>query len=84
MIKTIFALTTLAFASSAAAGPVNINTADAATLDAELHGVGPVIAQRIIQRRETHGAFAKPRQLMLVRGVGEKTFARNAGDMRLQ
>ncbi len=77
-IKTlIFSLASL-FAAQALAGPVNINTADVAALDQELVGVGPVIARRIIEHRDAHGAFQSAEELMLVKGVGEKVLAKNA------
>jgi competence protein ComEA len=53
---------------------VNINTADASQL-ALLPRVGPSVAQRILDYRKANGAFKKPEELMLVRGIGEKTFA---------
>ncbi len=49
------------------------NTGDEVALD-ELPGVGPVIAQRIIEVRERTGGFAYPEQMMLVPGVGEQTY----------
>ncbi len=52
---------------------VNINTADQAELD-RLPGIGPALAQRIIQYRETHGPFAAPEDLKLVPGIGDKKF----------
>jgi competence protein ComEA len=54
-------------------GKVNINTADAATLET-LPRVGPAMAERIIEWRETNGRFAAVEDLMSVSGVGEKTF----------
>lgn len=51
---------------------VNVNTADAATLET-LPGVGPVIAQRIIQDREQNGPFASVDELVRVSGIGDKT-----------
>ena len=59
----------------AASGVVNINTADQQTLEL-LPRVGPSVAQRIIEYREEHGQFAHATDLMLVRGIGEKTFER--------
>lgn len=53
-------------------GPVNINTADVSALDA-LPGIGPVIAQRIVDHRENHGPFNYPEQLTEVEGIGPKT-----------
>jgi len=42
---------------SAWAGPVNINTADAATIAKELKGIGPAKARAIVEHRQQHGAF---------------------------
>jgi competence protein ComEA len=53
------------------AGPVNINTADAETLAAELTGVGPALAAAIVNDRQANGLFSSPEALMRVRGVGE-------------
>jgi competence protein ComEA len=54
-------------------GKVNINTADAATLET-LPRVGPAMAERIIAWRDANGRFAAVEDLMSVSGVGEKTF----------
>ncbi|HEU4619476.1 MAG TPA: helix-hairpin-helix domain-containing protein [Gammaproteobacteria bacterium] len=53
------------------AGPVNVNTADAATLAAELNGVGPALAEAIVRDREANGKFETPEALMRVKGVGQ-------------
>jgi competence ComEA-like helix-hairpin-helix protein len=52
---------------------VNVNTADAAQL-ALLPRVGPSVAQRIVAFRKENGPFKAPEDLMLVQGIGEKTF----------
>ena len=44
-------------------GKVNINTADAAQLEA-LDGIGPTLAQRIVAYREEHGPFADIESIM--------------------
>ncbi|MFI2366397.1 helix-hairpin-helix domain-containing protein [Promicromonospora sp. NPDC019610] len=54
------------------AGAVDINTADAAGLEA-LPGVGPSIAQAIVEWRETNGAFASVDELDDVPGIGPAT-----------
>jgi competence protein ComEA len=59
---------------SSGAGPVNLNAATAAQLE-ELPGVGPVLAQRIIDWRTEHGRFASVDELGEVSGIGEKIFA---------
>ena len=50
-------------------GPVNINTASASELDA-LPGIGPVLAQRIVEYREANGPFASVDGLLEVKGLG--------------
>ncbi len=54
---------------------VNINTATAGQL-AELPGIGPKTAERIVAWRSEHGKFQKLEDLMAVKGIGEKKFAR--------
>ncbi|HEX6684472.1 MAG TPA: ComEA family DNA-binding protein [Candidatus Limnocylindrales bacterium] len=54
---------------------VNLNTASLAQLDT-LPGVGPVLAQRIIDFRAKRGGFRSVEELRQVDGIGEETFAR--------
>ncbi len=79
--STVFALllvTALGMLGAAPAtaqtGVVNVNTADASDL-ALLPRVGPAVSQRILEFREDNGPFESVEDLMLVRGIGEKTFA---------
>jgi competence protein ComEA len=53
---------------------VDLNAADVAALDA-LPGIGPVLAQKIVDWRTEHGRFASVDQLREVSGIGESKFA---------
>ena len=61
-------------AGGTAGSPVPLNTADLATLDT-LPGVGPVLAQRILDWRAAHGRFTSVDELGEVSGIGEKLLA---------
>jgi len=53
---------------------IDLNTADAAALDS-LPGVGPVLAQRILDWRTQHGRFTSVAELGEVTGIGDKILA---------
>jgi len=72
-----FTLAVLTVASAAFAGPVNINTADAATLSAELTGVGLAKAEAIVEYRQKNGPFRNAEELLNVAGIGERTIEIN-------
>jgi competence protein ComEA len=55
---------------AAPTAPVNLNTATAEDLDA-LPGIGPAIAQAIVDHRTQHGPFASVEDLLDVRGIGQ-------------
>ncbi|WP_082000098.1 helix-hairpin-helix domain-containing protein [Arthrobacter sp. PAMC 25486] len=60
-----------AAAQKAPAGPINVNAATAADLDA-LPGIGPVLAERIVAWRTDHGPFPSVDALDAVSGIGAK------------
>ena len=55
--------------------PVNLNTASVTEL-MQLPRVGQKTAERIVAFRKQHGGFQRPEELMNVKGIGEKSFAR--------
>ena len=78
-IHLVYALlVSVALCSSAlAAEVVNINTADAATIDAVLINVGPAKAQAIVEYRKANGTFKSAEELAMVKGIGLKTVEKN-------
>ena len=57
---------------------ININLASAEEI-AQLKGIGPSYAERIIEYRETHGPFKSPAEITNVKGIGTKTLEANKG-----
>ncbi|WP_278601813.1 ComEA family DNA-binding protein [Actinomyces naeslundii] len=56
--------------AGSASGTVNINTASASDLE-KLPGIGPALAQRIVEYRDSHGPFASVDALTDVPGIGK-------------
>jgi competence protein ComEA len=74
----LFSLPVLVFA-----GQVDINTADAETISAELNGIGLTKAKAIVEYRQKHGPFNSPEDLSLVKGIGERTVEKNLSDIKV-
>ncbi len=62
-------------AAPAPAGKVNLNTATVGQL-VDLPGIGPALASRIVEHRQKNGAFRSVEDVMAVKGIGEKNFAK--------
>ena len=87
-LLVLFALALAALPALAAEEVVNVNDADASQLSL-LPRIGPALAGRIVEFRGENGKFSSPDDLMLVRGIGEKTmellrpFVRTSGETTL-
>lgn len=69
--------TASAAATAGTGKKININTAGVTELD-QLPGIGPALAERIIQYRTDHGLFVRPEDLQEVSGIGPKTYEKMA------
>jgi len=67
--------TAMAAGKPAPTAKVNLNTASVEQL-ATLPGVGPKLAARIVEYRQKSGTFRSTQELINVKGVGEKNFAK--------
>jgi competence protein ComEA len=83
-MKYCLSLFTFLLAGAVVAGPVDVNTADAETLSAELEGIGMSKAMAIVEYREANGPFKSPDDLILVKGIGERTIELNRQNILVQ
>ena len=83
MFKLIHALIVTLAPALVWAGPVDINTADAATIAKELQGIGMSRAQAIVAYREKNGAFRSADDLRKIKGIGAKVLERNRANIKL-
>ena len=83
MKTLLLAIVSMLASIAALAGPVNINTADAAQLSQELNGVGLSKAQAIVDYRNKYGDFESAEELVKVKGIGTRLVAANAKNIRV-
>jgi competence protein ComEA len=80
-VSRFVAISLLFLSALAFAAEVNINTADAETISAELNGIGLSKAKAIVEYRKKHGPFRSVDDLSLVKGIGERTVDKNRADI---
>lgn len=61
---------------------VNLNTASKHLLS-YISGIGPALAQNIVEYRDAHGAFSSRAQLLKVKRLGDKVYEQAAGFLRI-
>ena len=62
---------------------VNLNTASSYLLS-YVSGIGPALAENIVEYRAEHGAYSSRKELLKVKRLGEKAFEQCAGFLRIQ
>ena len=75
-LVTALLITFVSMLSVQAAEKVNINQASVEEI-AQLDRIGPKYAERIVQYRQKNGPFKRPEDILMVRGIGTKTWEVN-------
>jgi competence protein ComEA len=83
ILTTIAAIAMLSIPVLAFGAQVDINTADAETISAELNGIGLTKAKAIVEYRQKHGPFSSAEDLSLVKGIGERTVEKNLSAIKV-
>lgn len=76
--------TSSAMVQASASGKVNLNQADANTLQQELSGIGAAKALAIVAHREQHGVFTSVDELLEVKGIGKSLVDKNRDKLTLE
>ncbi|WP_084332714.1 ComEA family DNA-binding protein [Marinobacterium jannaschii] len=84
LITGVLATTAILFSAGLMAEPVNINTASAEELAANLSGIGMGKAAAIVEYRNQHGDFSTVEALTDVKGIGKATLEKNRHQILLQ
>ena len=79
-----FLILLVLFSFNVFAEPVNINKASAQEIADSLNGIGIKKAEAIIAYRKENGKFKTADELANVKGIGEKTIAKNKKDIKLK
>jgi competence protein ComEA len=81
ILSAAFLSIALGLSAAVSAAPVDINTADAATLAQSIKGVGEKRAAAIVAYRTEHGPFKSVDDLAKVRGISTKVLEDNRGKL---
>ena len=71
IIAVVFSIATFAIATEA--GKIDLNKASVEDL-LQLKGIGKTYAERIVEYRNEKGPFKKIEEIMMVKGIGQRTF----------
>lgn len=82
ILTGILAAVVLAFSSMVWAASVDVNTADAKTLET-LNGIGPAKAAAIVEYRTKNGPFKSVDDLEKVQGIGAATISKNRDSLSI-
>lgn len=63
---------------------VDLNTADAQTLQKALNGIGQAKAQAIVAYREANGPFTSVDELLEIKGIGKALLERNRDKLMVE
>ncbi|MFV3404982.1 MULTISPECIES: ComEA family DNA-binding protein [Pseudomonas] len=63
---------------------IDLNDADAATLQKELNGIGKAKAEAIVAYREANGPFGSVDELLEIKGIGKALLERNRGKLEVK
>jgi competence protein ComEA len=84
LVQMLLALALLFSSHLAVAEVVNINTADAQTLAANVIGVGEKRALEIVAFRDEHGPFKSVDELTQIKGIGLKLIDKNRENLTIK
>ncbi len=83
VIKSLTLFTFLMISISVSAAPVNVNKASAEEVASALNGIGPAKAAAIVKYCRKNKC-KKPEDLLMVKGIGEKTLKKISKDLRFK